>query len=356
MMDGRATIAANGDGLRGIRVPAIVPPMPANTKKTTTKKATSKKAPAKKSTAKKAAGKPADALDPSLEWSLEEVEKHLPAVSDGEYQRVRSSLLRATSNEALSVLGTSFRTEDIFASAAPFAVGGLLALRKLGQPPPGLPRALFPLLVHEAQELGRMNASFEQEQRDVSAGISGRRAKLKRANSQALRGRRSVMQTLLRYVLPVDSPKRAELEAAGAGVDNHAGTVASVRTVARVLADLRKDEALRPVLDDYAYTDATVEWLLGLASDVEQLSAQGAGLRPPLATNQAMLDRQDGLVLTIMRAIWDPLRDARADGASIELPPTGSIDRFFNASTSNDDEKVVAAAPVTPSTDEQPAA
>ncbi len=242
-------------------------------------------------------------LNPSLEWSLDEVEKYLPEVPDGAYQRVRASLIGAAGDGALIALGTSFRTEDIYASAAPFAVGGLLALRKLGDPPVGLPLALFPLLVHEGQELGRVNASFEQEQRDVDAEISGRRARLKLKNGEALRSRRGAVQTLLRYVVPADSPKRAELEAAGAGVDSYAGTVASVRTVARVLGELRKDDALRPVLDDYGYTAAKVADMRALADEVERLNALGAGLKPPLMTTQHALDRQDGLVLTIMRAI-----------------------------------------------------
>ena len=41
------------------------------------------------------------------------------------------------------------------------------------------------------------------------------------------------------------------------------------------------------------------------------------------------LDLQDGLVLAIVRAIWQPLRDARASGESLPLPPLGALERLF---------------------------
>lgn len=314
-------------------------------KKAVAKKAISKEAVSKKATSKKKPAARAEALDPSRKWSLEQAEKHLPAVSEEEIERLRAAVSRATADADLIALGAGYRTEDILASAPPFVVGSVLALKILGRRPEGMPRALLPLVVREARNLDRMNALYEQEQRDSSTSISGLRAELKLANAKALRRRRLVAQTLLRYVLPTDSPKRAEMEKASAGAKTWAETVASVNAVARVLAELRKDSALTAILDDYEYTEATVDELRALAADVKRLSSQGATLKPPQETNQRRLDRQDGLVLTLMRAVWDPLRDAKQDGAAIELPPTGSVDRFFNPPASSGESEDVTPEP-----------
>ena len=317
-------------------------------KKTASKKAASKKAASKKTVAKKAPRRAAektvfDELDPSLGWSLDEVEPHLPEVPEGHVAMLRAGILAAQTEEQLVTLGAGFRTEDILAAAPTFTVGSLLAVRRLGRPPPGLGLAFFPLLVREARALGVANQSFEQQLRDVASTISGRRAGLKEANSRALAARRGVAQTLLRSVLPSTSEHRAELEQAAAGADTYAATVASVRSVARILTTLRAaGETQASLLAHLGYTEAYVEELLELAGEVERLSTQGAGLTPPQKTDQRTLDAQDGLVLTIMRAIWTPLREARSRGASVRLPPVGALERLFistsNAGSGTDEE------------------
>jgi hypothetical protein len=304
------------------------------------KKAVAKKTASKKKVAKKAPRKTAekailDELDPSLGWSLDEVEPHLPEVPEDHVAMLRAGILGAQTEEQLVTLGAGFRTEDILAAAPSFTIGSLLAVRRLGRPPPGLGLAFFPLLVREARALGVANQSFEQQLRDVASTISGRRAVLAAANSKALAARRGVAQTLLRSVLPSTSEHRAELEQAAAGADTYAATVASVRSVARILTALRAaDPTQASLLAHLGYTPEYVEELLVLASEVERLSMQGAGLTPPQKTDQRALDAQDGLVLTIMRAIWTPLREARSRGSSIRLPPVGGLERLFISTSS----------------------
>lgn len=97
------------------------------------------------------------------------------------------------------------------------------------------------------------------------------------------------------------------------------------------------DERLVRTIDDYGFGDAYVERLRGLADEVERLADMGAALTPPQSTSQRVLDRQDGLVLAIMRAIFIPLRHARAEGARIELPPVGAVERMFERSSGGAD-------------------
>lgn len=294
------------------------------------KKPASTKAPAKK--------KPVTAtsvLDPTREWSLEEVEKYLPAAPEEEQIALRESLKRALGDAELCAIGADYRTEDIIAAVPPFTIGTLLALKTLVVLPPGLPQAALPLLVRETHELNRMNTSYEAEQRYSSTALSGRRAKLKLANGDALHARRTVANTLLRYVVPRDSSMRAELERASAGAKTWAGTEATVNAVARVLEELLKDRALAPVLKIWGYSQATVDDLRARAANVHRLASQGAALKPPQVTAQQPLDRQDGLVLTIMRVIWDALRTAKQQGKPIDTPPIGSLDRFFNPPSTN---------------------
>ena len=227
------------------------------------------------------------------------------------------------------MIGTSFRTSDILAAAPPFTVGTLLALRQLGEPPPGLAPELVPLLVQEAKELRRLDAAFEQEGRDVSMNIGARREELKKAKSRALRARRALIRTLLRGVVPIRSAQRVRLERAGAQASTPAAAAASVRSVRKVLVDLREDPKVARVLDRYRYGDAHVEHLESLAVDVERLGAQGAALLPPQRTDQRALDLQDALVSVIIRAIWWALRDALDEGARIRVPPlSGDLERL----------------------------
>ena len=303
------------------------------------KKPAAKKPAAKKTVAKKAVAETASLiereLDPSLEWSLHEVEPYLKPVSEEQIARVRASILRAVSEDDLVALGATHTTEDIIAAAPPFTIGTILALEQHGSTPSGLAPALPTLLVREARNLANLDRKYEQEHRDVWTSISGRREGLKAANSKALNRRRAVAQALLRYIVPAsDRARRAQLEAAAAGAKTPAETIASTRTVARVLAALRQDETLKLVLDDFGYTDAVVTELNDLAADVKTQSDLAGGLRPPQKTSQRALDMQDGLVLSIMRAIWDPLREARTAGAAFALPPARGLERFFSISTS----------------------
>ena len=309
-------------------------------------------AKATKKTSKKTVQKTAaaDGLDSSREWSLDEVEAHLPKVSAGDVDALREALLEAQTEEQLATLGSGYRTEDILAAAPTFTVGGLYAMGKLGGPPPGLAPGYFPLLLRETRELDRLNTQYEQQARDVTATISGRRALLKSANSAALDARRNVAQTLLRTVVPVRSKHRAELEKAAAGADSYAGTVASVRSVARIVTALREDPKLAKVLDQLGYTAAYVDELRGLADEVERLTKQGAGLTPPQKTDQSVLDAQDGLVLIIMRAIWAPLRDAKSRGRRVRLPRVGGLARFFSSAsgdTGDEEPAPIEGAPPT---------
>jgi hypothetical protein len=309
------------------------------------KKTAANKAGAKKAVAKTAAAKPASTieaeLDPSLEWSLDEVEPYLKPVSEEQIARVRAAIVRAMSEDELVALGSTQRSEVIIGAAPPFTIGTLLALELHGSTPLGLAPALPTLLVREARNLANLDRKYEQEHRDVSTTISGRREGLKVANSKALSRRRSVAQTLLRYVVPAsDAVRRAQLEAASAGAKTPSATIASTRSVARVLAELRTDETLRPVLDDYGYTDAVVTELNELAADVKRRADQAASVRPPQKASQRALDMQDGLVLAIMRAIWDALREARADGAAFALPPARGLERHFSIATSTAQDSV----------------
>ncbi len=288
------------------------------------------------------------ALDPSREWSLEEVEAHLPKFDVGQLARVRDALVRAHGDEGLVALGASFATEDILAAVPGFLVGTVLALEKVGSRVSGLAMALVPLLLTETRELDRVNNAFELETRSMGSEIAGRREKLKRTNSRALRERRAVGRTLLRSVLASDDPRRASLERAAAKAATPAATVASVRTVARILEDVRQTKAAADLLDDYGYSKEYVTKLNALADEVEALSKSGAAAMPPLLTNQRALDRQDGLVLAIVRAIWAPLREAAQETqGAIGLPPLGALERLvMNTSNGEDDD---TPAPVEPS-------
>lgn len=298
-------------------------------KKQAPKGAVAKRAAATKQRTSPAKSASGDALDPSKEWSLDQLERHLPPVDPAAVAELKAALLSAQSTEQLLGIGTTFRTEDILAAAPPFAVGTLLALRKLDEAPPGLAPELVPLLVQEAKELARLDAAYEQESRDVSMNIGGRREQLKHAKSRALRARRGVVRTLLRGIVPVGSAHRTRLERAGAKASTPAATAASVRSVAKVLAELNADPKVARVLARYKYTRSHVEHLESLAVDVERLGAQGAALLPPQRTDQRALDLQDGLVCVLIRAIWWALRDALDEGAPIRMPPlSGDLERL----------------------------
>lgn len=337
-----------------------VPKKNAPAEKPAAKKAAAKRAAPKKAaerTAKSAAkGAAKSALDPSRAWSLEELQAHLPNVDPAVVAQVRESIVRAQGEDGLLALGTSFVTDDILAAVPGFTVGALLALQGRKTTIAGLAPALLPLLVRETRELARVNTAFEQQLRRVSSAISGRRAQLKRANSEALVARRAVVRVLLQSVLPHDAPARAVLERAAGRARTPAATVASVRTVAEELATLRRDAAYTALLDSYGYGDDHVTYLNELADALERLATQGAGLTPPQETDQRALDLQDGLVLAILRAIWQPLRDARASGQSLPLPPLGALERMFVRSEpsggdeelSEEDGAEPAASPAAP--------
>ena len=297
-----------------------------------------------KKVARAAAGK--DALDPSREWSLDEVERHLPPVPREEVELLKEMLLGAHTEQQFVAWGSAFRTEDILGAAPPFLVGCLGAVAKLGKPPPGLSLGYFPLLVEETRELHRMNTRFAQEQTEVASTISGRRAQLKLANSRALDARRNLAQTLLRSVVPADSKHRAELERAVQGTDSFAGTVATVRTVARIASELRQDKKVARALDSFQYDEAYIASLSGLADKVDELSRLAPGLTPPQLTSQTALDQQDGIVCAILRAVWVPLRDAKTSGAALRLPPVGALERLFvSRPRANAPEEEVEVAP-----------
>ena len=297
-------------------------------KKSAARKSAARKTPTKRAASLAKSAPTWDVLDPTQEWSLDQLERHLPDVEAAVVAELRDALVSAQSMERLLGIGTDFRTEDILAAAPSFTVGTLLALRELDEPPPGLALELVPLLVQEAKELARLDAAFEQESRDVSMNIGARREQLKRAKSRALRARRGVVRTLLRGIVPVRSAQRTRLERAAAKASTPAAVAASVRSVAKVLAELHKDPKVARVLNRYRYTNAHVEHLEALAVDVERLGAQGAARLPPQRTDQQALDRQDGLVCVIIRAIWWALRDAVDEGATLRMPPLGELERL----------------------------
>src|SRR5690606_23172393 len=277
-------------------------------------------APAKKAGAAKPkkvakAAPEKDELDPSREWSLDEVEPHLPPVPQDEVQLLKEMLLGAHTEQTFVAWGAQYRTDDILGAAPPFLVGCLGAVAKLGGPPPGLSLGYFPLLLDAARELHELNTRFAQEQRAVASTISGRRAQLKLANSRALDARRNLAQTLLRSVIPADSKYRAELEAAAAGTDNYAGTVASVRSFVSITTELRQIARLPRFLASLQYGEGHIASVSRLADDVDELSKLAPGLKPPQRTSQTTLDQQDGLVCAIMRAIW------------VHSPPAGGCAR-----------------------------
>ena len=298
-----------------------------------------------KKVAKAAAGK--EVLDPSREWSLDEVEPHLPPVPRDEVELLKEMLLGAHTEQQFVAWGSAFRTEDILGAAPPFLVGCLGALAKLGKPPPGLSLGYFPLLVEESRELHRMNTRFEHEQTEVASTISGRRAQLKLANSRALDARRNLAQTLLRSVIPADSKHRAELERAVQGTDSFAGTVASVRIVTRIAGELRQDPKIARALDSFQYGEAYIADLSAMADEVDELSKLASGLTPPQLTSQTALDQQDGIVCAIMRSMWVPLRDAKTSGAALRLPSVGALERLFVSRPGRDkDEEEPQPQPV----------
>lgn len=298
-----------------------------------------------KKVAKAAPGK--DVLDPSREWSLDEVEPHLPPVPREEVGLLKEMLLGAHTEQDFVAWGAQFRTVDILGAAPPFLVGCLGVLAKLGAPPPGLSLGYFPLLLEESRELHRMNTRFEHERTEVTTTISGRRAQLKTANSRALDARRNLAQTLLRNVVPASSKYRAELESATAGTDSPAGTVASVRVVVRIASELRQDPRIARALDSFQYGEPYLAGLSVLADEVDDLSKLAPGLTPPQLTSQTALDQQDGIVCAIMRSMWVPLRDAKTSGAALRLPPVGALERLFISRPGRDtDEEEPQPAPV----------
>jgi hypothetical protein len=74
-------------------------------------------------------------LDPSRQWSIDELAPHLPAVSAASLAALRKAVLGAHTDDELVTLGASFRTEDILAAVPGFLVGALLAIDVLGKPP-----------------------------------------------------------------------------------------------------------------------------------------------------------------------------------------------------------------------------
>lgn len=200
------------------------------------------------------------------------------------------------------------------------------------------------MLLNESRELHRLHMRFEQERTDVGATISGRRVELKMANSRALNARRNLAQTLLWSVVQANSKHRAELERAAAGTDTYAETVASAPSCAsrvsfaKMLGSRVCSTASTPTRSTSRSSRATPTRL--------RVSREKA----PQLTSQTTLDRRNGLVCAIMRAIWVPLRDARADGAAIRLPPVGALERLFisRPRQTPDEEK---PPPVPPSND-----
>ncbi|UJR81568.1 hypothetical protein [Sandaracinus amylolyticus] len=308
----------------------------AATKKT--KKTT--KVAAKKRATKKAPTRAAVGLDTSRAWSLDEIERDLPPTSEARVAAVREALARAYGNEKLVDIGATYRTEEILAVAPNVAASALHALRTLDPPPRGLAPELLRLLVVEGRELARIDLAYEQQLRDVASEIAGRRDALKVAKGRALRERRVVATHLARNVVALDSPHRAELQRASAKAPTASAAVASARTVARILEELRADPQHTLVLDAYGYDDALVARLRELADETERLAGTGAALTPPQHIDQRALDRQDGLVLAILRAIVGALRNAQSEGASISLPSLGGLERFVvSARDASEDEE-----------------
>ncbi|AKF05830.1 hypothetical protein [Sandaracinus amylolyticus] len=312
------------------------------------KKRSKKATPIKKAaTTRRTAAKGRVGLDTSRAWSLDEIERELTPVSAARVAAVRDAIVRAYGDDKLVELGTGFRTEEIVAVAPNVVAAALLAVRKLGRAPQGLALELLTLAVSEARELARLDLAHEQQLRDVASEIAGRREALKTSRATALRERRAVATHLLRNVLPRDAPQRAELERAAGKAATASSVVASVRTVARILADARRDESLVVVLDSYGYDDALVARLEALAAETERLSGTSATLTPPQAVDQRTLDRHDGLVLAILRAIVSALRDAQRAGAPISLPPLAGLERLLVPSRDDeqDDEEPEPVAP-----------
>lgn len=202
---------------------------------------------------------------------------------------------------------------------------------------------LLPLFIDEARKLERINAAFEQELLTVSSRISGLRARLKTISSSALRSRRAVAQILMSNVLALFGAPRGPGPGGGQSAEVRRRG-ASVRGVANILEKLLADPELAKALALYEYTAAHVAHLRAPADEVEALAKRGTELTPPQETDQRALDRQDGLVLAIMRAIWVPLRAAKNDGAAVSLPAVGALERLFIRSSSDagdDGEAVV---------------
>lgn len=328
-------------------------------KKTTAKKTAAKRTSAKRTAAKKAATKTArstgrtpkktrrraaKAASPALskntsrssrstiELSLEQIAERLPSAPPEHVDALYESLLEAQPEPLLIEKGTEFRTEDILAAAPGFAAGVLAVIEKLSRrmsPLPGVGPASLALFVREAMKLRDLNLTFEQQAREIGSNVSRQRAELKLANSRALQARRGTAQALLRAVVPRNSGDHEALVVASRKAGTPAATVASTNAVAAILERLRQDERHRRVLDVLHYDDEHVQKLRALAADVERLAAGGGQLMPPRSVDQKALDLQDGIVLAIMQLIWAPLRDARASGVNVSLPPVGKLARFF---------------------------
>ena len=296
---------------------------------------------------KKSSKKPP--IDPSRQWSLDELTPHLPDVKPAELAALRDGIVAAQTDDEIVALGAGYRTEDILAAVPGFLVQTILALHSHGRPVRGLATGLVALLHAETQTLFRFNAAYEEQTRVVGARIAGRRADLRSANSKGLRARKAAARVLRTSILPAGHRARAAVERAAARAETPAATVASVRTIAELIHELREDAKLRLLLDEYGYGEAALAELRGLADTIETLDKAGAGLTPPVEMSQRALDHQDGLVLTLLRAIWTPLRDAREEGAAIALPPLGAITRLVARGDVNDGEDVEGDEPAAPS-------
>ena len=283
-------------------------------------------------------------------YSLAEVQAHIPAGNPAVVAQLRELFHTAHPATALVALGSGFRTEDILGAAPSFLsqVSEQVGPLDPKQLPVGLAKEHATLLFDEATKLTALNQQFEDAARRNNSEVSKRRSALKTAQSKALRRRHVVARTLMRQVLSPESPRRAELERAAAKAENPAEIAASLSTVAQIVEAVRgetKPEKLA-ALDAIGLTEALPEQMREQARELELLGQSTPSNTPAPPVGQRELDRQDGVVLALMKQVYASMRDA-GDGRITAPRIAGPLERLVVSTPGGADEEEEPSSPAT---------
>jgi hypothetical protein len=268
-------------------------------------------------------------------YSLEELERVLPPGDPVSRAALRRMIVAANTPEELVGLGASYRTEDILSAVPSVLAQMLVQVKRLSvagvRPPRGYHDNVARLLLEETMTLRDLNIAYEEQLRTTGGLTLNRRAALKTTNGQGIRSRRAVGRALSKLVLSASASVRAELERAVGKATNPIETVASLRAVANILTETRAAATAgeREVMTELGLGEADAAKLRTLADEIVRLADAAGGAIPPQSVDQRALDRQDGMVLTLVRALYHAFRDAYDEGKDVVPPKLGpKLDRL----------------------------